>query len=443
MGETNDRRNPGWRVFIDTYGCTLNQAESDIMGGVLESAGYALCEKEEDSDAIVINTCTVKGATENKIIARIKGLATKRKPFVIAGCLSVDEKRLRSFAPEAPIVKTMSIARVADAVEDAIEGQATVFPDYERKDLLPRILTAPILRVPINDGCVGRCNYCQTKIARPFLRSYSPKAISKWISDGIYNGAKEVQLASQDLGAYGLDIKSDLIRLLDMILEDDSELRLRALSASGSGDFFIRLGMINPDHVKRMLPDIIRQLKRPNMYRFIHIPIQSGSEKVCRDMERSHSVADFIEITGKLREELPDITIATDIIVGYPTELEEDYQSTCELMRSLKLDVVNVSKFSPRPGTGAKKMRQQENSTIKRRSSELVPLVRAISEEKNRKLIGRTFKAIVTEKGQDYKGRTMNYKTVVIKDFEGRLGDIVEVRATGAAHWGIYGEISQ
>jgi len=441
MGEASERKPPAVRVFLETYGCTLNQAESDIMAGILKSGGHTLCEKEEDAEILIINTCTVKGATENKIIARIKKLVAEGKPIVLAGCLSADEKRLRSFAPTAPIVKTMSISRIADAIEDAIDGQATVFSDYERKDRLPRIFTAPILRVPINDGCVGHCNYCQTKIARPYLRSYSMKTVSGWISEGISNGAKEIQLASQDLGAYGLDIRSDLIKLLDTIQGDDSEMRLRAVSASGSGDFFIRLGMINPDHAKRMLPDIARHLKSPNMYRFIHIPLQSGSEKVCKDMERSHSVADFVAIVKRLRDETPDLTIATDIIVGYPTEREEDYQMTLDLMRSLKLDVVNVSKFSPRPGTKAKSMEQLDNGTIKRRSSELVPIVREVSAEKNRELIGRTFKALVTEKDRDFKGRTMSYKTVVIRDFDGRLGDIVDVRIIGAAYWGLFGEI--
>ncbi len=431
------------RIRIETYGCTLNQAESDIMEGVLRANGYIISHDEagDQADAIVINTCTVKGATENKIIDRMKKLTAGGKPFVVAGCLSANEARLRSFAPNSPIVKTMSIARIAEAVDDALAGQVTLFKDYEPKDALPRIFTAPILRVPINDGCVGHCNYCQTKIARPYLRSYFPKTISRWISEGISMGAKEIQLASQDSGAYGLDIKTDLAHLLDSICVDDSELRLRSISASGDGDFFIRLGMINPEHAVRMKDDLARALKHPNMYRFIHIPVQSGSEKVCRDMERDHTVEDFRGLAAFLRKMVPGITIATDIIVGYPTESEDDFNQTIDLVRSVRPDIVNVSKFSPRPGTSAKLMRQLDNDTIKRRSASLSPIVREISKERNESWIGSELRVLITEKQKDFTGRAPSYKQVVVKGFDGKLGDIVHARITGANHGSLFGDI--
>jgi len=447
MGEMSPSRSATKRkprILIETYGCTLNQAESDIMEGVLRAKGYEINDDqaEDVSDVIIINTCTVKGATENKIIERMKKLNASGKPFVVAGCLSADEGRLRSFAPNSPIVKTMSIGKICEAVDDALAGQVTVFKDYEQKDTLPRVYTAPILRIPINDGCVGHCNYCQTKIARPYLRSYSPKSISRWISEGITNGAKEIQLASQDSGAYGLDIKTDLVHLLDSICSDDSELRMRAISASGNAEFFIRLGMINPEHAVRMKEDLARILNHPNMYRFIHLPVQSGSEKVCRDMERDHTVQDFRGLAGYLREKVPDITIATDIIVGYPTESEEDFRETIELMRSVRPDIVNVSKFSPRPGTKAKMMEQLDNDTIKHRSAILSPIVREISNERNQSWAGRKLRVLITEKQKDFTGRARSYKQVVVKGFGGKLGDIVDVRISGANHGSLFGDIN-
>ena len=436
------------KVFIETYGCTLNQAESDIMAAILKERGHALAVTESDADVILINTCTVKGATENKIIERLKKLGDAGRIFVVAGCLSADEARLRKFAPDAPIVKTMAIARIADAVEDAMAGQATIFRDYEPKENLPRQFSAPILRVPVNDGCVGHCNYCQTKMARPFLRSYSPKAIAKWINEGVARGAREIQLTSQDLGAYGLDIRTDLLKLMEHLNRDDSEGRRNALFA-GTGpvsspdpQFMIRLGMINPNHASRMREGLAQILLQPNIYRFLHIPLQSGSEKVCKEMERDHTVSEFEQLVAFMRERVPQITVATDLIAGYPTESEEDFQQTLELVRRVRPDIVNVSKFSPRPGTRAKEMKQIDNNTIKRRSTELSSLVREISRERNRALVGNEFRVLITEKQRDFTGRTPAYKQVVVRDFKGKLGDFINVKITDANHGSLFGGIS-
>ncbi|HSB47083.1 MAG TPA: tRNA (N(6)-L-threonylcarbamoyladenosine(37)-C(2))-methylthiotransferase [Candidatus Bilamarchaeum sp.] len=423
------------KVYIETYGCTLNQADSDIMKALLKEK-HQLVESEGESDVIILNTCTVKGATENKILARMRSLKDSGRKFVVAGCMTANEGKLRRIAPDSPLLGTSSLKWVGEAVEESFAGKGTIRKVYESKDALPKLLTAPIMRVPINDGCLSSCHFCQTKLARPFLRSYSPKTIAKWVGEGVRAGAKEIQLTSMDSGAYGADIKTNLVSLLECLAGDDSD-----SGPAPESEFFVRLGMINPDHAKRLLPGLVRALDNKKFYKFLHIPVQSGSEKVCREMNRDHSVEDFLSIVETVRREIPEASIATDIIVGYPTETEEDYQETLELLRKAKPEVTNVSRFSPRPGTKAKEMRQIPNAEIKRRSGETFTLVRRISEERRRMLVGRRYRVLVTEKDKDFKGRNVNYHQVVLKDFKGRLGDVVDVEVTDANHGSLFAKI--
>jgi MiaB-like tRNA modifying enzyme len=421
------------RVFIETYGCTLNQADSDMMHALLEES-HSVVDSEEESEVIVLNTCTVKGATENKILERIRSLAAKKRKFVVAGCLTVNSKKIRKFAPSAPIVAPSALRRINDAVVAALEYRPVSFMGNEPKDGLPRILLLPIARIPINEGCVSACHFCQTRLARPRLTSYMPKSIVKQINGSVRKGAREIQLTSMDLGAYGLDIKTDLADLLKLIAEDESRSRTET-------EFRIRLGMINPNHAKRMLPDILSALKHPRFYKFLHIPVQCGSEKVCKAMNRDHTVKDFVDIVRTMRKEIPQITIASDIIAGYPTETDEDFQQTKKLLMEIKPDIVNVSKFSARPGTHAKELKQLHNNEIKRRSAETAALAKEIAIKRRKALIGKKYRILVTEKQKDFTGRNINYMQVVVKGFKGELGDFVNVRITDANHGCLFGEI--
>jgi MiaB-like tRNA modifying enzyme len=428
------------KIYLETYGCTLNQADSDILRAVLTEHRHQIVDREAESDVVIINTCTVKGATDNKISERVRQLRKAGKRIVIAGCMTADEAKLRKIAPLAPLVGTSSLKNISNAVDDAMAGRGSSYKSYESKDALPKLLTVPIARIPINDGCVSSCNFCQTRIARPFLRSYSPKTVVKWIDAAVVQGTREIQLTSMDSGAYGLDIKTNLISLLDAIANDDNDTRPSHSTKQDPG-FLVRLGMINPDHAKRMLPDIIRLLKHKRFYKFIHIPVQTGSENVCKDMNRAHSVKDFVDIVEAIREEIPDATIATDIIVGYPTETEADYEQTKKLILQAKPDITNISRFSPRPGTKAKELKQLPDAEVKKRSGEMAILVKRICEERRKASIGRQYWVLVTEKQRDFKGRNINYSQVIVNGFKGKLGDTTAVRITDATHGSLFGEI--
>ncbi len=416
-------------IAIETYGCTMNQADSDTLEAILTGLGYRVLGRggTDGADVLILNTCTVKGPTENRILARIKKLESLGKKLVVAGCMAANAERLRRLT-DSPIVWPGALHRIGDAVEDALCGQATEYRGISPKDGLPFILTKPIMRLAIAEGCTGMCAYCQTKLARPGLRSMGPQAVLSRVKEGVRQGAKEVQITAMDTGAYGLDIQTDLPSLLRCVNGMEN-------------DFMVRLGMINPDHALRMKDALLGEFKGPKMYKFLHIPVQSGSERVVKDMGRKHTVADFESVVADFRRNIPGMTVATDVIVGYPTESEDDFQDTVELLRRVKPDVTNLSKFSPRPGTRAKGLKQLDTREIKRRSLEASALVRRICTESNRVMVGRAFDVLITEKKRDFKGRTPGYRQVVVKGFEGELGQRLKMRIIRANHNSLFGEV--
>ncbi|MBU0527917.1 tRNA (N(6)-L-threonylcarbamoyladenosine(37)-C(2))-methylthiotransferase [Candidatus Micrarchaeota archaeon] len=416
------------RVFIETYGCTLNQADSDILKALVQER-HEIVLNEDECELIILNTCTVKGTTENKIFSRLETLSKK---FVVCGCM--DAERIRKFAPNAPIVGTSSLNSINDAIDDALAGKSTIYKKPESKDYLPKLLSAPIMRIPINDGCLSSCNFCQTKLSRPYLRSYFPKTIVNWINKSVGAGAREIQLTSMDSGAYGRDIKTNLIELLDLILDDNS-------STKSEEEYLIRLGMLNPNHAKEMLPELIRIFKNRKFYKFLHVPVQAGSEKVVKEMNRDHSVADFVEIANAFRREIPEFVISTDIIVGYPTETEDDFEKTLDLLRNVRPDIINISRFSPRPGTKAQKLKQLPTQELKRRSRETTLLSSEIRSQSRRNLIGKEYTILITESYPDFRGRNVNYQQVVVKEFGGKLGERAKVKIIDADQNSLFGEI--
>lgn len=409
-------------VWIETYGCTLNQADTDLMKGVLGREGYAF---SPDSTIYILNTCTVKEATENKIISRIGKLREEGKKVVIAGCLGINEERIRSAAPGAVIVYPSAASHIAEAVELAARGEAGKFTDGE-KEGFPMAYTAPILRIAVQEGCVGNCHFCQTRLARPRLRSCGIKTIKRRVEEGLGKGAREIQLAGQDTGAYGIDNGSSLPAMLGEVLGVE-------------GDFMVRLGMINPGHAREMLPELLGALGHPRFYKFLHLPVQTGSEKVRMEMNRAHSVADFEEVVGRVRERFQECTISTDIIAGYPTERVEDYSETVELLKRVKPDIVNLSKYSSRKGTAAGKLRKLPTQEVKRRSTALSALVKRICTQRNSGYAGREEDVLITEMQKTPTGRMRNYKQVCVRG-RCRLGEWVRVKITGYNHGSLFGE---
>ena len=397
------------KVFIKTYGCTLNKVDSGRMEAELKARGHQIVEREEEADVIVVNTCTVKDATEKKELFYFKKLKASGKPFVIAGCLTVNEEMLKVF--RVPMVSAQATSFIGDAVEDALSGRARFYSLKESKPARAYVFGL-IAAVSIQEGCLNFCTFCQTKLARPMFFSIPPREIRQAVERALSEGAKEIDLTGMDTATYGRDLGLSLWELL------------RSLHRYKEGWF--RLGMGNPQHLWPQAEQVIESLRRP-FFTFLHVPVQSGSEKVLKDMNRGHTTKEFESTAKMFREKYGlEATLETDIIVGFPTEEEEDFEETLRLIERTRPNVVNVSKFSPRPGTKASRLPQLPREVVNERSRELSALVKEIVMEENEKLIGKEFEVISVEKG---KARTHFYRQVVAPFLD--LGETAWVEIEG------------
>jgi MiaB-like tRNA modifying enzyme len=415
------------KVYIETYGCSANKSDSEIMMGLLKNFGFQIIDNPKMADVSIINTCIVKEPTAKRMERRIKELCSYRKPFIVAGCMAKAEiYRVEKLAPKASIITPDAIDRIVEVVKETLKGRRVV-ADSEKKEkvLLPKVSFNKIISIlQIASGCLSACTFCETKIARGILKSYRPSSIIERIKSDLNEGFKEFWITSQDNGCYGFDIKTNIAELLNGILKL-------------GGNFKVRVGMMNPLHLikrRKLLKELIEAYKNEKVFKFVHIPLQSGSNKVLKDMLRGYTVEEFIEIVEEFRREIPNITIETDIIVGYPTESEEDFEETVKAINEIEFDVVNISKFSPRPNTPAEKLNRLPPEIVNRRSKTLHELVRKIAMKKNEKFLGKEVDVFVDEIGKNdsYIGRTVEYKPVVVKSNDDLLGKTVKVKIVEA-----------
>jgi len=332
---------------------------------------------------------------------------------------------LRKIEPYASLLGPKNSSEIVECVEKTLKGKRVEYLGENRpKGLYLKQRFNPYINiVEIAEGCLGNCSYCIVKKAKGTLVSRPISDIKRDINMSLKEGCKEIWLTSQDCGCYGMDRGK---RLTDLLKE----------VTNIPGNFRVRLGMSNPNFVKRFLSDLIDIYRDKKMYKFLHIPLQSGSDKVLRDMKRQYVAKDFIEIVKKFRENIPEVTIWTDIIVGFPTETESDFRKTLKIVRETKPDYINVSKFGIRPGTEASKMKQLNSETTKKRSKILGELVDKICLERNKNWMGKECQVLVTEKRKNqYIGRNESYKQIIIeteRDIRGNFvtAEIRDVRKT-------------
>ncbi len=404
------------KVAIETYGCTANQADSDIMRGLI-SRHFEL-SSVENADVVVLNSCGVIDFTERKIIRRMIELKNKGKKVVLAGCLTRISKEALGLADSA--ISPDNLDMVVDAILSALNGrklytERRFIDKAELSSLKCRLRNNAIAIVSISEGCLGSCSFCATKLARGELRSFSMEKIVEEVDSAVKNGFREIQLTSQDTGAYGLDKgKAMLPELLRKISEIE-------------GEFRVRVGMMNPQHAVRILDELIEAYGSEKIYKFLHIPVQSGDNRVLEDMKRNHTVEDYVEVVEAFRKSFDDVLISTDIIVGFPTETEESFWKSYELIKETRPDIVNITRFSPRKGTPAAKLKDVPGWVKKERSRILTNLMREIGLENNRRFIGKVARVLVTKEGKNGKNlaRLDSYRAVAT---EGKVGEFIEVK---------------
>jgi threonylcarbamoyladenosine tRNA methylthiotransferase CDKAL1 len=412
-------------VFVKSYGCAANLADGEVLTGCLAEAGYKLANSVLEADIVVYNTCAVKGPTENRAIAVLKRVP-KGKKLIVAGCLPLINferlnREVRFDAAVGPAVGT----KIADVMKRVVEGEKVVALEgalLAKPALsLPRLRSNPMVSVvPVSYGCLGSCAYCCVASARGRLRSYAVKEVTERVRNDLAAGTKELWVTSQDTACYGRDIGTNLAALLKAVCNVE-------------GDFRVRVGMMTPNLAKDMLSVLLEAFRSEKVFKFVHLPVQSGDDAVLGDMRRFYSVRDFMSVVDAFRGVFPEVTIATDVICGFPGETRKAFANTLNLIREVMPDVVNISKFFARPGTVAAKMDTGlvEPAEIKRRSSELTKLVKKASLKRNQRWVGWSGEVLVDEKGKtpgSWIGRNFAYKPVTLKNVANLLGETLRVK---------------
>ncbi len=422
------------RVYVESFGCPTSKAEGEAMAGCLLEAGYEVVDRAEEADVLVYNTCAVKSPTENRMISVLKR-ASGDKRLIVAGCLPlINLERLKREVDFDGVVGPAVGDEIVEVVRSVCSGEKVVslkecsMPSVD----LPRIpLNGVVGIVPINYGCLGSCSYCCVRFARGRLRSYGVGELVKRVKRDLDSGAREIWLTSQDTACYGKDLDTSLAELLRAVGGID-------------GDFFVRVGMMNPNQALEILDDLVEAYKDEKVFKFLHLPVQSGDDGVLECMNRFYSVKDFRGVVRCFREEFPRITIATDVICGFPGESEEAFERTVELVEEVRPDIVNVSRFFPRPGTAAKGMEQLSHLVVKGRSGRMAGLARGISLERNGGWLGWEGRVLVDEVGKEagsWVGRNFAYKPVVLRGDEDLFGKFVDVRVVRTFPTYLEGEV--
>jgi MiaB-like tRNA modifying enzyme len=403
------------QTYIKTYGCTLNQADSDIIAGIMDDAGIRRSGSEDDADVVIMNTCTVKGATERKILEKLSRMDRDGKKIVVTGCMaSANPDLIAKYAPNASIVTMPNVSHMPGIFDGINSGKRYTINRYEAVDRITSFkpVGRTIAKIPISDGCLSSCSFCETKFARGRLNSFSEDLIINAIRYSIKSGSKEIQLASQDTGAYGLDKGTNIAKLMHRI-------------SSISGDFRVRVGMLNPEHLDKYMDGMVDAFNDNRFYRFIHLPVQSGSDRILNAMRRNYTVGDFIDMIKRLRKGINGLSLETDIIVGFPGETEADLEATIDLMNCIKPDVTNISRFAARPHAPAAHLKQIKPEEVKERSSRVLRTARHIQHEINNSFINKKIDVLMTEETEaSVNGRTDSYKQVVIKKTDTYIPEI-------------------
>ncbi|XP_028393941.1 threonylcarbamoyladenosine tRNA methylthiotransferase-like isoform X2 [Dendronephthya gigantea] len=416
-------------IYIKTWGCSHNNSDSEYMAGQLAAYGYKIIDNPENADLWLLNSCTVKNPSEDNFRNSIKKAKESGKHLILAGCVGQGQpghETLRGLS----IIGVQQIDRIVEAVEETLKGHTVRILGQKKENGkkiggakldLPKIRKNPLIEIiAISTGCLNQCTYCKTKHARGELGSYSPEEIVARAKQAFQEGVVEIWLTSEDTGAYGRDIGSSLPELLWQLIEVIPE------------GAMLRLGMTNPPYILEHLEEIAKIMNSPRMYSFLHCPVQSGSDSVLADMKREYCIDDFKHVVQYLQERVPHITVATDVICGFPTETEQDFEETVKIVELFKFPSLFINQFYPRPGTPAARMKRIDTAIVKGRTRRITKLFNTYQPYDHK--LGEKQKVLITEESHDgihYVSHNKSYDQVLVRKDEGDLmGKMVEVVIT-------------
>lgn len=438
------------KLYIETYGCQMNVADSEVVAAVMKMAGYDLCEREEEADAVFLNTCSVRENAENKIYHRLEMLHAERKKgraliLGVLGCMAqrvkeelIDQHHANLVCGPDSYLRLPELIAQCELGHPAVDTQLSTSETY--RDIVPLRMSANRVSgfVSIMRGCNNFCHYCIVPYTRGRERSRDVESILREVRDLSERGFKEVTLLGQNVNSYGLSPAGKLVegavsfaQLLRMVAREVPHMRVRFTTS-------------NPED---MSEDILHAIaEEPNLCHHIHFPAQSGSDKILRLMNRKYTREQYLDKVAAIRRIIPDCAISTDIFVGYHDETEEDHRQTLSLVREVGFDSAFMFKYSERPGTYAAKHLPDnvpEETKIARLNG-LIQLQTEVSAAQNRKDEGKTFQVLVegySKRSHDQLcGRTAQNKMVVFDKGNHHVGDLVEVRVTHSTSATLFGE---
>lgn len=426
--QKRETRSPLQTICIKTYGCSHNSSDSEYMAGQLAAYGYNIIDEEKDADLVLINSCTVKGPSQDSFLATVR---KTKKPLVVTGCVPQADPHHRELQ-QLSVLGVQQIDRVVEVVEETLKGHSVRLLDKAHKPSLdlPKIRKNEFVEIiPISTGCLGACTYCKTKHARGHLGSYEPRAILARVRQVVAEGVTQIWLTSEDSGAYGRDIGTNLPELV------------RSILAILPKHIMLRIGMTNPPYIKEHLDAMAEILNHEQVFSFLHIPVQAGSNNVLYAMNREYTIEEFQFIIGELKKKVPDLCIATDIICGFPTETEEDFKKTISLVERNIFPIMNISQFYSRPGTPAAKMKLLPTQIVKERSTKLTKVFK--EQMPYQELVGTTQKVWILEKNHDglLVGHTKSYALVLLDADEVLLGTSVNASIIHAGKHHVIGNV--
>ena len=412
------------RVYLETYGCAQNQGEGATIGRDLVARGHELVDRPDGADAAVLVTCAVIGPTESRMVRRWHVLSERVPRTVVTGCLvPLRSELLRGPGRErTALVPIRDQSRIPSLLEErGGPGEGTILaraPVGGSVDPHPPVEE----EVVIAQGCTSGCSYCFSRLARGGLASVPLPEVVRRVRAAVARGALEVRLTSLDTAAWGREHREGP-RLPDL---------LRAV-AEVPGEFKVRVGMMSPQSLESLLPEYLDALAPERFYRFLHLPVQSGSDRVLAAMRRGYRAGEFLRQVAEARRRYPDLMLSTDVIVGFPGESEDDHAATERLLDSVTPETVNVTRFSPRPGTPAARLPPLGPRVTKRRSRAIAALRLRVARHRLERWIGRSAPGRVLELGPGTSAvaRLPNYLPVVL-DPRPELGRRLEIRVDGA-----------
>lgn len=429
-------------VYIETYGCQMNVADTEIVLGILKKQGYKVTDKPENADVVLLNTCSVRDNAEQRIYGRIGNLKTLKysKPGLVLGILGCMAERLKKDLIENKKVVDLVVGpdeyrRLPEYIDTAFNGDKGIGVKLSRTetydDIEPYREDGLSAWISVMRGCDKFCTFCVVPFTRGRERSRSLTSVITELEDLSKRGFKDVSLLGQNVNSY-LDDKNDFADLLAAAAKVDPAMRIRFTTS-------------HPQDISDKLLNTIAEY--PNLCSYIHLPVQSGSNRILELMNRTYTVEHYLNIIEKAKKIIPGVSFSTDIISGFPTETWEDHLATIEVIKKVRYDGAYMFKYSPREGTKAYRMNDDVPEDVKsKRLQEIIDIQQQISYEKNQELIGKEeiilIEGFSKKSDEFFSGRTDTNKVVIVPiDEKIKVGQYIKVcinKATSGTLFGNY-----